>query len=82
VVRLAVRVMTRKERAAAKARGVTYRYLFMAPNGAELAQIAALVEQGRIKPIVEKTFPLAEAAQAFAAVESGRTRGKVVVQVR
>ena len=81
-IRLALRFLTRKITAAARARGVTYRYLFMDPSGEQLAQIAALVEQGAIKPQVEKTFPLAETAAALAAVETGRTRGKVVVQIR
>jgi len=74
--------MNRKFRALAKARGITYRYLFMKPDGVELARIAGLVEQGAIKPQVERTFPLDQVRDAFAAVESGRTRGKIVVQVR
>jgi NADPH:quinone reductase-like Zn-dependent oxidoreductase len=82
VIRLALRFMNRKITAQARARGVTYRYLFMDPSGEQLARIAALVEAGKIRALVDKTFPLAEAGAAVAAVESGRTRGKVVLQVR
>jgi NADPH:quinone reductase-like Zn-dependent oxidoreductase len=61
---------------------VTYRYLFMEPSGAQLTEIARLVEAGKLKALVERTFPLEEAQAALAAVEAGRTRGKVVLQVR
>ncbi len=81
-LKLGLRFLNRKITAAARTRGVTYRYLFMDPSGAQLREIGKLVEAGTLKPLVEKTFPLAETAAALAAVESGRTRGKVVVQVR
>ncbi len=59
--------------------GVGYRYLFMHPSGSHLAQLAELIEQGRIRVIIDKTYPFAEIAEALAYVESGRAKGKVVV---
>jgi NADPH:quinone reductase-like Zn-dependent oxidoreductase len=79
---LALRFLNRKINAEAKRKGITYRYLFMEPNGEQLGKIAALAEQGKIKPLVERTFPLAEADQALTSVEAGRTRGKVVLKVK
>ncbi len=38
-----------------------------------------LIEQGKIKPVIFKTFPLAEAAQAHAALEAGDHVGKIVL---
>jgi NADPH:quinone reductase-like Zn-dependent oxidoreductase len=39
------------------------------------------IEAGKVKPVVERTFPLAEAAKAHALVESGAHTGKVVLTV-
>lgn len=48
-------------------------------NGDELTEIADLVTSGKVKPHVQKTFRLEEAAQAIAAVEHGGTIGKIVL---
>ena len=53
----------------------------MRPSGEQLAKIGALVDQGAIKPIVDKTFPLQAAAEAVSYVRSGRAVGKVVIRV-
>jgi NADPH:quinone reductase-like Zn-dependent oxidoreductase len=41
--------------------------------------IAELVEAGRLRPTIERTFPLAEAARAHALGDTGRTTGKLVL---
>lgn len=51
------------------------------PDYASLEAIAALVDEGRIRPYVEQTFPLAEAGKAHELVEAGQVRGKVVLTV-
>lgn len=51
-------------------------------NGEELAEIGTLVGSGKVKPHVDKTFPLREAAKALAAVESGHAVGKVVLTAK
>jgi alcohol dehydrogenase len=66
-------------RSRARRAGVTYRYLFMHPSGSDLAELAGLIEQGRLRAIVDRTYPLAEIPDALAYVESGRAKGKVVV---
>ncbi len=71
--------LTRKERAAAKARGVNYHYLFMRPDGAMLAKLVELVDAGSLKPLIDKHYPLTEAAAAIAQVEAGHTVGKVLI---
>ncbi|MFE2353777.1 NADP-dependent oxidoreductase [Streptomyces parvulus] len=48
---------------------------------ADMRSIAELVEAGKLRATVEKTFPLAEAAQAHALGETGRTTGKIVLVV-
>jgi len=66
-------------RSRARRRGISYRYLFMHPSGSGLAQLAALIEQGKLKVTVDRTYPFAKIAEALAYVESGRAKGKVVV---
>lgn len=59
--------------------GVFYRYKFMHPSGSDLAHLADLIADGRLEVVVDRVFPLSEIAQAFAYLESGRAKGKVVV---
>lgn len=62
--------------------GVKSEVFFMWPSGAQLAQIGTLVEQGVIKPLIDKTFTLDQAQEAFDYSQSGRAKGKVVVTVK
>lgn len=75
----ALAFLTRKERAAAKARGVHYHYLFMRPDGALLGELVKLVDSGALKPVIDRRYPLREAAAAIAHVEAGHAVGKVLV---
>jgi NADPH:quinone reductase-like Zn-dependent oxidoreductase len=52
------------------------------PRGDQLAAIASLVEQGAIRPVVDRVFPLDDIADAHAYGETGRISGKVAIQVR
>ena len=47
----------------------------------ELHTVMKLVAAGRLKPVVDRTFPLAEAAAAHAYLETGQQFGKVVLTV-
>lgn len=72
---------SRRLRKEAARHGVRYRYLFMHPSGAELAELGALIEEGRLNPVIDRSFPFSETAQAFAYLDGGRAKGKVVVRV-
>jgi NADPH:quinone reductase-like Zn-dependent oxidoreductase len=52
------------------------------PNGGELAEIARLIDQGRVKPCIARTFPLDQAAEAERQLEHEHVRGKIVLEVR
>jgi NADPH:quinone reductase-like Zn-dependent oxidoreductase len=55
---------------------------FMAqPNGEQLKEIAALIAAGKVRPALQKTFPLAQAAEAQRYLEQGHVRGKVVLSM-
>jgi NADPH:quinone reductase-like Zn-dependent oxidoreductase len=62
-------------------RGKRASFVVRRPSGATLARIAELVDRGAIRPIVERTFPLERIADAHRALETGRTRGKIVVDL-
>jgi NADPH:quinone reductase-like Zn-dependent oxidoreductase len=55
--------------------------LMSSENGADLAALTAVIERGAVRPAVERTFPLDQAAAAIDHVSSGQARGKVVVTV-
>jgi len=61
--------------------GVRSGYVFVQPNAAELAEIAKLVDSGKVKSIVETVLPLSEARRAQELSETGHARGKIVLQV-
>ena len=58
----------------------TERFL-VRPEAGQLAEIAKLIDAGKVKPNVDAAFPLAEAGKAHAKGEEGRTRGKIVLRV-
>ena len=51
------------------------------PNSSELAEIAKLINEKKIKVIVSQTLPLSEALKAHEQVATGHTRGKIVLKV-
>lgn len=79
LLRLAIGVLSRKIRAQAKKLGVTYEFLFMSASGDQLREIASLVDDGILRPVVGSTFPFDETPSALAALASGGIRGKVVI---
>lgn len=75
-------LMSRKIVRLAKKQGVDYSFLFVRPDGDQLAQIGRLLETQRIRPVIDKVFPFEQAQQALEYLAQGRSRGKVVVQMR
>lgn len=61
--------------------GVRAERLMTQADGKELAQIAAIIDERKIKPIVTTVLPLADAQKAHEMSESGHTRGKIVLRI-
>lgn len=61
--------------------GVRAAWVLVEPDHLGLREIAALVEAGKLRPVVDVVLPLAEAAKAHAIGEQGRTTGKIVLTV-
>jgi NADPH:quinone reductase-like Zn-dependent oxidoreductase len=49
------------------------------PRGGDLEKIGVLIEAGKIKPVIEKIFPLEQIAEAHRLSEQGHVRGKLVL---
>ncbi len=50
-----------------------------AENPADLLELKRLIAEGAVTPVLDRTFPLAEAVAAIRYVQQGHARGKVVV---
>jgi len=51
------------------------------PNNEDLAVLKALIEAGRVRPVIDRTYRLSETPQALEYVGQGHARGKVVIAV-
>ena len=58
-----------------------YKFIFMHPNGSHLGEIKALIEDEKIKPIIDKVYPFSESIEAFTHLASGRAKGKIVIKI-
>ena len=74
--------LSRKIIRLSKKRGVAYSFLFVHPDGSQLAEIGALLDAGRIRPVIDRIFPFEQAKEALAYLEQGRAKGKVVVRLK
>ncbi|THD52160.1 NADP-dependent oxidoreductase [Phenylobacterium sp.] len=63
---------------AKRARGVHY---MAQPNGGQLAEIARLIDDGKVTPVIAAVFTLADAAKAERKLENEHVRGKIVLEV-
>ncbi|GGU36259.1 NADP-dependent oxidoreductase [Nocardioides albus] len=72
-------LLSRKIRSRAKKLGVRYSFLFMEANGTQLTTLAALYDDGILKPVLDRTFGFADTIEAMAYVEQGKANGKIVV---
>lgn len=81
-LRQVLRLLSFGIRRKAKRHRVSYSFLFMRANGEQLTQITSLIEAGIIRPVMDRIFPFEATNEALAYVETGRSKGKVVVKIR
>jgi len=55
--------------------------LLAKPNHADLTFIKELIEAGKVKPVIDRCYPLSEASEALRYLEEGHAQGKVVITV-
>ena len=66
----------------AKRRDASYSFLFVRPDGGQLAEIGDLLASGRIRPVIDRVFAFDQAKDGLVHLEQGRAKGKVVVQMK
>jgi len=69
-----------EDRAAAS--GVRAVFMGVQHNTRQLARLAALIDEGVVRPVVDEVFPLRDAARAHETSEQRHVRGKLVLSVR
>ena len=62
----------------ARPRGVHAMFFVVAPDPGELAQLANLVDQGRLRPVISQAFPLSEGRRAYESGTQSRPPGKTL----
>ena len=81
LMRFVFGLLSRKTIRLAKKRDASYSFLFVRPDGHQLAMIGGMLESSRIRPVIDKVFPFANAKEGLAYLQQGRAKGKVVVQI-
>jgi NADPH:quinone reductase-like Zn-dependent oxidoreductase len=62
-------------------RGRKLVFFICKPNRANLATLRDLIEDGEVRPVVDRVYPLAQVAEALETMGEGHTQGKLVVRV-
>ncbi|KAK3597300.1 hypothetical protein CHS0354_010931 [Potamilus streckersoni] len=62
--------------------GRSYRWALFIPNGNALGQIAKLVDNGKIEPVIDKVYTFDQVPDAFQKVEEKHGRGKTVISIK
>ncbi len=76
-----VSIVDRPDQSLAEKLGVRAAYVFVAPNGGQLRELAALVEAGKVKAPAYEVLALGEAAQAQERNRARHVRGKIVLTI-
>ena len=61
--------------------GIRARSILVKPDRGELNQIARLIDEKTVRPVVEEVFPLSQAREAYERGLLGHNRGKLVLKV-
>lgn len=81
VMKLVFGLLSANIRRLARKHGATYRFMFVRPDGSQLASIGELLKAGRVRPVIDKVFPFTQAKAGLDYLEQGRAKGKVVLQM-
>ena len=81
-LKMVMRLLSYRIRKTAKRHDVSYSFVFMRASGDQLSRIAALIDAGSIRPVIDRIFPFAATNEALAYVETGRVKGKVVIKIQ
>ncbi len=74
-------LVSRTDPAALERYGIRGASIAVKPDAEDLAEIARLIDQKKIKPVVSEVLPLSEGVKALEQAETHHTRGKIVLKV-
>lgn len=66
----------------AKKYGVNFEVFFMWPSGEMLSNLTQLINDGIVKPTIDRSFSLGQAQEAYDYLQAGHAKGKVVIKVK
>lgn len=81
IVKFVAKLHNRKMQKRAASYDAVYKHHLMYADGKQLADIAKLIEAGKIKAIIDSTFPLDQVAAAFERSMTGRVQGKIIITI-
>jgi reticulon-4-interacting protein 1, mitochondrial len=61
--------------------GRRYDWSFMEPSGAALVEIGKLIDAGKIRPLVDRVYPMESIVEAHRYCETKQAQGKIVVEI-
>jgi 2-desacetyl-2-hydroxyethyl bacteriochlorophyllide A dehydrogenase len=61
--------------------GVRFEWFFMEPDGAMLADLGKLIEDGHVKTVIDSTYKMEDVVAAYASLKDGHAVGKIVVTI-
>jgi NADPH:quinone reductase-like Zn-dependent oxidoreductase len=79
-MRILVSLISFGIRRRARSAGGSYRFFIMHASGAQLREIASLVERGAVRPVIDRAFEFDQAQEALAYAEAGHATGKVIIR--
>lgn len=79
--KIAFTILSAKNRRLARQHQVQYQFYLMHESGRQLQQLTEWVEAGKLRPIIDRTYPFAELKTAFAYSKAGHTVGKIVIKI-
>lgn len=78
---VAIAFASRKLTSLEKLADAQYIFLFMKPSGAELSILRTLIEQDKIKPVIDRILPFSEITEAFNYSKTSRAKGKIILKI-
>lgn len=81
IVKQVIKLISLSIRKKAEQRGINYVFLFMRANGDQLSKITQLIEQGSIRPVINRIFSFPAITDALAYAELGNAKGKTIIQM-
>jgi NADPH:quinone reductase-like Zn-dependent oxidoreductase len=62
-------------------RGKRFGFITAKPRGGDLEKVNALVDAGKLRPVIGRVYPLEQIADAHRESEKGHVRGKLVIKI-